>query len=471
MVIKKSRVFFAILLLIIGITPVVIAQEQKIRIATYNIEWFGGKPSSQERIQRLKSVIEKLNADVIGLQEIKDRATLRQIFASDKWQIVIDDQSNENQDVALAVRLPFKVMSQNGNSSDIDADDGDFLFPSDTDENEWFFPDQRDILFVKVKVPNVEKPFIAMVHHAKSRSGGRKTTEPRREGAAVLIVQAIEHRLDGEDIILLGDFNDNPDDQSLNILETGREDADPGPDDTSDDSFLLNLTQSLLNEDYVSWGLSERNIINSKLDTRILGSRKRNNDTRGTQGVISPILFDQILITPDVLSRYTLLSVKVFDDPIAQEGHVPNGHRNANKPINYASDHTPVVAEFVVGSTSNNGGTSPQPSLPKIRIIELLPNPIGDDSGHETVTLSNFGDQDISLTGWKFVDKAGNEFTLSGTLKKGERQTITLPKGSLPLNNSGGDEVTLLSEDGNIEDRVRYSGAEAKEGVVLKFGS
>lgn len=469
MIIKKSRVFLAILLLTIGITQLVLAQDQKIRIATYNVEWFGGKPSTLERIQRLKAVIEKLNSDVIGLQEIKDRATLRQIFASERWQIVIDDQSNENQDVAVAVRLPFKVMSQDGNSNDIDADDGDFLFPSDTQENERFFPDQRDVLFVKVKIPNVEKTFIVMVQHAKSRSGGRKTTDPRREGAAVLIVQAIEQRFDGEDIILLGDFNDNPDDLSLNILETGREDADPGPDDTSDDSFLLNLTQSLLNEDHVSWGLSERNIINNKLDTRIPGSRKRNNDTRGTQKTSGPILFDQILITPDMLRRYTLDSVKVFDDPVTQEGHVPNGHRSTNTPIDYASDHTPVVAEFVVKSTSVNGGT-PVPPLPKIRIIELLPNPLGDDFGHETVTLSNFGDQDISLTGWKLVDKAGNEFVLSGVLKKGERQIISLPKGSLPLNNSG-DEVTLLSGVGNIEDKVRYSGAEAKEGIVLKFGN
>jgi hypothetical protein len=285
-----------------------------------------------------------------------------------------------------------------------------------------------------------------------------------------MIVEALENRFDGEDVILLGDFNDNPDDVSLNILETGREDADPGPDDTSDDTFLVNLTQSLLQDDHVSWGLTASQISGGKLNSRVVGSRKRNNDERGTDGHVAPILFDQILVTRDMLSRYTVAAVKVFDDPIAQEGHVLGGPQDA--PIDYASDHTPVIVELVVGGGSPSPPTpGPQPALPRVRIVALLPNPVGPDPGHEAVTLSNFGDQDVLLTGWKLVDRAGNEFELSGTLKKNEKKVITLPEGSLPLNNGGGDEVTLFSEDGTQQDHARYSGSEAKEGETLKFGS
>jgi len=470
-----KTVCFVLAALLLAVGGTARAGNQGFRIATYNIEWFGGQPSTQGRIQRLTDVIANLQVDVIALQEIKDRATLRQIFPVDQWQIVIDDQSGENQDVALAIRLPFRVVGQAGNSNDIDADDSDFLFPNDDPANEWFFPKQRDVLFAEIEVPDSDQTFTVMVVHAKSRLDSRVDTDPRREGAAVLIVQAIESRFDGEDVILLGDFNDNPDDRSLNILETGDENAAAGPDDNSDDTFMVNLTQPFLIEDRVSWGLTAADIVGGILETRASGSRQQNNDTRGTEGEAAPILFDQILVTADMLSHYTVTSIGVFDNPIAQDGHFSGGN-SSGQARDYASDHTPVIAEFTAGNVPPDGATppvgmTPQPPLPRVRIIELLPNPTGDDSGHETVTLKNFGEQEVALTGWRLIDKAGNEFALEGILQSGAQQTITLPSGSLPLNNSGGDEITLFSDDGTEQDKVRYSGSEVNEGQPIAFGS
>lgn len=472
----STRIFRFILavmmLAIAGITSAYAGnQNEPIRVATYNIEWFGGQGSSPERIERLKRVIDLLDADVIGLQEIADEDALRLIFSEDEWQIMIDEGSNDNQDVALAVRLPFMMVGHEG-AANIDAEDENFLFPSDDSSNNFFFPNQRDILFSEIQIPGSDRTVFVMVQHAKSRSGGRTTTDPRREGASLLIVQEIERRFDGEAIILLGDFNDNPDDVSLNILETGDADAVAGPDDNSDDRFFVNLTQPLLAEDHVSWGLTEDDIENGLIITSVEGSRGHNNETRGTSGVIAPILFDQILASSVMLDEYTVTLTEVFDDPVAQEGHASG---QTVVPREYASDHLPVLVELTFGVTVPDEGTpvivvSPQPAIPQVRIVELLPNPVGDDAGHETVTLKNFGDQDVSLVGWRLVDRAGNEFDLSGSLAVGEELTITLPAGELPLNNSGGDEVSLFADDGSEQDRVHYSSSQAASGARITFG-
>ena len=241
----------------------------------------------------------------------------RKIFPEDKWQILIDDQSNNGQDLAIAVRLPFKIVGSTAN--DIDAADADFLYPADTQVNEKPFPDNRDVLFAKIAIPETDRTFVVMVHHAKSRLGGRDTTDPRRKLAAELIVSAIQTRFDGQDVILLGDMNDNPDDESMNILETGDASAAAGPDDVSDDTFLVNLTQPLLADDHVSWGLDRTKIIpGGKLETRVTGSRNKNNATRHQAGSSSPILFDQILLSRESLDRYSVAKVMVFDDPVGR---------------------------------------------------------------------------------------------------------------------------------------------------------
>src|SRR5215213_10385667 len=128
MIVRRISLIF-VTLLIFGMVPATQAQNQTIRVATYNIEWFGapGHPSAPERIPRLQAVIAALNADVIGMEEIADRASLRQIFPEADWQIMIDDQSNDSQNLALAVRLPFHIVGHSSGSNDIDATDADFL--------------------------------------------------------------------------------------------------------------------------------------------------------------------------------------------------------------------------------------------------------------------------------------------------------------------------------------------------------
>ena len=425
-----------------------VAWSVEVRVATYNIKFLSTNVSGQgDRLEKLREVIELLEADVIGLQEIANRAALALVFPPSEWLIVIDDDSNNNQDVALVVRKPFSVL---GIPPDLDADPEHFLFPNASSNNA--FPNRRDVLAVEVKAPNEDVTFLVFVQHAKSRFGGRANNDARREGAARAIIQVLEQQFDEKDFILLGDFNDNPDDRSLNILETGMPNAPAGPEHILG-PFLLNLTESLLVSGHVSHGRNTSDIVGERINTIDPESRDRNNDARGTNDHTGDILFDQILIPMRMQSRYVQGSVEVFDHAVGVRGN-----RTTR-----ASDHLPVYADFVFTASV----TEPDPAI-ALRIVALLPNPEGADRGHEQVTIENFSPSQVELDGWKLQDRAGNVFMLEGTVPGNDTFLITMPDFSMPLNNSG-DDVSLIDQQGRTAHHVTYSASDVEPGKIVRF--
>ena len=424
-----------------------VAWSAEVRVATYNIKFLSTNVQQEgDRLAKLREVIDLLDADVIGLQEIADRAALALVFPPQEWHLVIDDDSADAQDVALAVRKPFSVL---GLPPDLDADDPHFLFSSASND---LFPNRRDVLAVEVQVPNDPATFVVMVIHAKSRVGGRASTDARREDAARALVRVLERDFDDKDVILLGDFNDNPDDRSLNILETGDPNAPAGPEEI-EGPFLLNLTEPLVAADQVSFGRGPSDVVGEVITTTDPGSRARNNQARGTNANTGDILFDQILIPVRMRDRYVSGSITIFNHRVALKGTAPTR----------ASDHLPVSATFVFG------GTAPVPDSPvAVRIVALLPNPDGEDAGREQVTLGNGSPQALSLTGWKLQDRAGNQFLLTGTVPAQGTLLITMQEASMPLNNSG-DDVSLLDPQGRLQHHVSYPAAAAQPGNVVTF--
>jgi Endonuclease/Exonuclease/phosphatase family len=159
--------------------------EMLLRVADYNIKFLSVEDldAKPQRKQRLKTVIEQLKPDILALQEIKDRQALEQLFDSDEWSILIDDDSNDAQDLAIVVRRPLKFKDR----TDLDADDADFLFPGPTFEN--LFRNRRDVLVGVVEIPGETEPLHV---HEKSRLGGRAVTDSIREGAARALVQKLD---------------------------------------------------------------------------------------------------------------------------------------------------------------------------------------------------------------------------------------------------------------------------------------
>jgi endonuclease/exonuclease/phosphatase family metal-dependent hydrolase len=425
-----------------------VAQEQNVRVATYNIKFLSTNVSTQgDRLSKLKNVIALLDADVIGLQEIADRAALQLLFPAQDWHIVIDDESSDNQDVALAVRKPLRVLGVN---ADLDADDSNFLF-SDPADNV-LFPNRRDALSVEVGFPTQDETFFVIVLHMKSRVGGRGNTDPQREGAAQKLVGVLKQQFSERDFIVLGDFNDNPDDKSLNILETGDADATGGAEEL-DGPFLKNLVEPLLADGHVSHGRTAGDITGNRVNTIDATSRERNNDARGTNQNTGDILFDQILIPMWMENRYVANSAKIFDDEVGVRG------TDADR----ASDHLPVFAEFVFGADEPE-----QPIVSGLRIVSLLPNPHGIDAGKEEAIIANPTAAAATVAGWGLRDRAGNTFALTGSVSANSRLTILLPPNSVPLNNDG-DDLSLIDPQNQIKHRVTYTGAQAQSGQRITF--
>ena len=268
--------------------------------------------------------------------------------------------------------------------TDEDADPAHFLFSDSSDNNH--FPKSRDVLAVKVQ-PESGIEFVVMVVHAKSRYGGRATTESRRVGAAQALVDKFKAEFDDVPFVILGDFNDNPDDRSLNILETGSHSATGGPEQIVG-PFLINLTEPLCVAGHVSHGLKSDAVSGDNLDTIDPGSRDRNNNARGTNTNTGDILFDQILIPAWMIGFYVDGSATVFDHAVAAKGN------NTTR----ASDHAPVYADFVF-TAEDAGGTAAS----GLHIASLLPNPAGTDNQNERVTLRNTSSQVVTLSDWKLL--------------------------------------------------------------------
>ncbi|MCB0259023.1 MAG: endonuclease/exonuclease/phosphatase family protein [Calditrichaeota bacterium] len=327
------RLFILILLLLSSLQCM--AGEKSLKIATYNI-YFLDDGISPERKANLQAVLKLLDADIIGFQEIEDRAALENILGPE-YRIAMIDDPDEVQELALAVRTPFRIVSQQ------------YVFPNI--ELDLQFPRTRDLLEVTVAGEGLE--FVCLVHHAKSRRGGRLNNDARREGAARLMAQYIREKLAGRNVVLMGDFNDNPDDRSMNILEYDDPDA-PGGIDNRDDTFLFNTTEQLLAKDICSFGFGWRfkdTELNGEFDPVVPGSREENNRWRDKEHdymrdvYIKETLLDQILVSLNLKTYVT--AVGVLNQAVAVKG-TPSHIKFSDRGLEYtergtlASDHIPV---------------------------------------------------------------------------------------------------------------------------------
>lgn len=102
----------------------------------------------------------------------------------------------------------------------------------------------------------------------------------------------------------------------------------------------------------------------------------------------------------------------------------------------------------------------------KVKITALLPNPVGDESQLESVTIQNVSDEIVDLTGWRLRDKANTNWSLDslGSLNPGQEREILRLGQAMALNN-GGDTIQLVNADGVVVDEVSYSSTVA--GVPL----
>lgn len=404
---------------------------EDIRLATYNSKFLSAC-MKKIRVINYQEAVEKLDADVVALQEVRDRFAVERFFATDQWNVIIDDESTDDMNLAFAIRhgIDYRLASANLKNAD---ENSDFAF-SKTNSN---FIDERRVLKVYITYKGHE--VLILNHHAKSRYNGRGITDEQRTQSSLDLIEYIS-QVSTPYVALLGDFNDTPDDRSLNTLENGS--LSPREKENRIGTFLVNLTEPLAAEDRVSFGLKSLDTTNSiikRVESSIAGSRQQNLDNFKSDTPVVKALYDQILVTKELKSLFhSSAMARTFD---WLEG--TRGNEDTR-----ASDHIPIVVNF----------NCPDCDKPSLKIKSLLPNPSGSDSGQETITIYNAGsDFDGQII---IQDASLNNEVVALTLPYNQTITHTVKSG-VTLNNSG-DTIRLLNRYEFTLDEVTYSSSKTQ---------
>ncbi len=154
--------------------------------------------------------------DIIGLCELENIKVLQDIFSHDEllkedYRLIHYDSPDERGiDVALAYRsdafIPFSHSSRR------------LLLEKENGRRDY----TRDLLIVGGMLEQDE--LYILINHWPSRSGGESRSRRFREEAARLnrqVIDSIHHLSPNSNIIIMGDFNDNPLNRSIkNLLKT-----------------------------------------------------------------------------------------------------------------------------------------------------------------------------------------------------------------------------------------------------------
>jgi hypothetical protein len=166
------------------------------------------------------------------------------------------------------------------------------------------------------------------------------------------------------------------------------------------------------------------------------------------------------------------------DDGVWQDGalliHFPSDDRWIGIFLKFQSQcwHTDDATGHCISARPDPGHPAETPIEGEpdlvIRIIAALANPVGADTGIETVTLLNTSPKSIDLTGWAIADRLKNKHLLSGTLASGSTLVVQLPQ-TVQLGNKGGI-ITLLDSRGIKIHGVSYTEKQAaREGWTTVF--
>ena len=172
----------------------------------------GGRKKVDQKIYDLKiqhsaEVLSDLNVDILGLCEVENRKVLQDLNKSYKvrnYSIVHYDSPDERgiDNALLYDKNKFTLIFSKPISNTLKGGDK-----------------TRDILYVEGKYKN--NKLHIFVNHWPSNYGGREKAIPKRFETANLlmdVIKKIQNKDKFADIILIGDFNEDPDEHNINHL-------------------------------------------------------------------------------------------------------------------------------------------------------------------------------------------------------------------------------------------------------------
>jgi endonuclease/exonuclease/phosphatase family metal-dependent hydrolase len=187
------------------------AEARRVRVATFNVEHGIGEPGS-EKYETQKAVLRRVNADIIGFQELKRGS-------SNHWVRLAGD-----------LGYPHRAWGEKGPFAG-DMEVGFFSrFPLGEPVSVDSPPAARELsrrpLRVRIEVPGAARPLVLWNMHHKAmferRDDFRRAVEARRIAADVERHFAAHPEL--VDLVILGDMNDDP----ARPEQSERFDAPPG---------------------------------------------------------------------------------------------------------------------------------------------------------------------------------------------------------------------------------------------------
>lgn len=147
------------------------------------------------------------------------------------------------------------------------------------------------------------------------------------------------------------------------------------------------------------------------------------------------------------------------DDPPTQEDGDSGEEENNDEEIIEDETEDQTVEEGEIETQQED-----EPEV-NIKITEILPNPIGTDSGYEKIELYNAGETTVNLEGFKIDDVQSSQAISSNALtmevfsiEPKAYKALTIPAGSFSLNNTGGDFVTIFNKSGEAVATAFYEG-------------
>jgi endonuclease/exonuclease/phosphatase family metal-dependent hydrolase len=376
-------------------------QPDTIDVATWNMEWFGSwhEGPSDEALQLAgaRAVVSGLDLDLWAVEEVVSQSQFDDLLAGLPLDgFLANDPSVEGgsyygtgeQKVGIIYRPDlFEVIS----ARTILRDES-YAFAG------------RPPLEVEMREVGGGEPFYVIVLHAKA-SRGFADWQRRRDGAVALADHLAGERA-GDDVLLIGDYNDD--------LDESTRGSSPSP--------YADLVASYF---FTTWSIAV-------------------SDQPTTEFGGLPI--DHALAAGRLADAYVPGSAAVFqaDDYIDDYGQT-------------TSDHLPVLMRFARGG----------PAGPPLVLNEILANEPGADTAGEFVEIVNPGASAVDVGGYRLSDSLGLRHVLPAGTSIAAGAALVVQSGDLALSN-GGDTVTLADAGGRVVDRVVYEGAlGSRDGVSM----
>lgn len=383
-----------------------------------NFPWKGNPALARAHMAAVAAVIQRSNPDIICLQEVENLdalLTFASFFPPDRGYrpyFVKGIDTETGQDVALLTRVDPEagiVQREEGRA------------PAGTStqsvsKNFYALFTAGDLRFALTDV------------HLLAFPDDRGRVAEREAQAVVIRRLEVGLRHLGYPVVVVGDLNDYDGNQDAldvrhnvpitHVLEWLR-----GMDPSTPLDDLKNVAAWIWpTERYTDW------------------------DDQNGNGLVEPrelSAIDHILVSPELAAR-------------AVGASIPHTYNPA-----LVTDHFPVIVRLGTG----NG--PPPPLFPAVRILALLPNPVGSELDDEEATIWNTGLVAVDLRSWKLRDVANTTWLLDslGTLQPGEQKTIRRNHQQMGLNNSG-DTIRLEDAAGAERHRVTYGAAATGQRVL-----